>query len=316
MIFPVKPERIQIEISNRCNLKCPLCPKGRNEVVRNNLDIDVDFFRTVLDELKDDNPRLQLWNYGEPLMHKNILQIVDLIKNDFSDCSISTNGTVMNNILAKAIVNSGITEIIFAIDGISLESYGKYRVGGSFNTVLNNLQIISEQKKKHESDIKITVQYIIFKHNFDDIPKLGDFFYPMGVDNIKTKSAMLMLEGTRSELIDMAKDYLYLDYSGERYEITDDEFVIKGQSLDKCPAIMNSFIITTDETILPCCWDYKGEYPILDIFHWKQFKDKINSKSPPQMCNKCPILYQQTTSWNWDKVPDVDYMINKDIDLC
>lgn len=138
----------------------------------------------------------------------------------------------------------------------------------------------------------------------------------MGVDNIKTKSAMLMMEGTKSELIDMAKDYLYLDYPGERYEIIDNEFIIKGQPLDKCPAIKNSFIITTDETILPCCWDYKGEYPIFDIFHWEQFKDKINSKSPPQMCNACPILYQQTTSWDWDKVPELGYIINKDIDLC
>lgn len=305
MNFPVKPESVQIEISNRCNLECPLCPKGRNEVVRNNPDIDIDFFRTVLDELKDDEPRLQLWNYGEPFMHKKISHIINSIKNDFSDCSISTNGTVMNDRLAKAIVNSGITEITFAIDGISQESYGKYRVGGSLKTVLKNLHILSEQKKRFESDIKITVQFIIFKHNFAEILELGDFFYPMGVDNIKTKSAMLMLEGTNSELIDMAKDYLYLDYPGERYEIIDNKFSIKGQPLDKCPAISNSFVITTDKTILPCCWDYKGKYPIFDFSDWEQFKEKINSKSPPQMCNKCPILHQQTTTWNWDKVPEV-----------
>lgn len=308
MIFPIKPESVQIEISNRCNLECPLCPKGRNEVLRNNPDIDVDFFRTVLDKLKDDDPRLQLWNYGEPLLHKNIFQIVNSIKNDFSDCSISTNGTVMNDRLAKVIVNSGITDIIFAIDGISQESYGKYRVGGSLKTVLNNLHIVSEQKKRFESDIKITVQFIIFKHNFGEIPKLGDFFYPMGVDNIKTKSAMLMLEGTKLELINAAKEYLYLEYPGERYEIVNNEFVIKGQPLDKCPAINNSFVITTDRTILPCCWDYNGEYPMSDNLHWKQVREIINSKSPPQMCKKCPILYQQTTSWNWNKVPRVDYM--------
>lgn len=308
MIFPVKPESIQIEISNRCNLKCPLCLKGRNEVVRNNPDIDVDFFRTVLDELKYYDPRLQLWNYGEPLLHKNIYQIVSSIKNDFSDCSISTNGTVMNGRLAKAILNSGITEIIFAIDGISQESYGKYRVGGVLKNVLNNLGIISEQKKKSKCDIKITVQFIIFKHNFDEIPKLGEFFYPMGVDNIKTKSAMLMLEGKRLELIDAAKEYLYLEYPGERYEIIDNEFVVKGQPLDKCPSIKNSFVITTDRTILPCCWDYKGEYSLSDNLHWKQVVEIINSKSPPQMCKKCPILYQQTTSWNWTKVPKVDYV--------
>ena len=131
----------------------------------------------------------------------------------------------------------------------------------------------------------------------------------MGVDNIKTKSAMLMLEGTKLELINAAKEYLYLEYPGERYEIVDNEFVIKGQPLDKCPAINNSFVITTDRTILPCCWDYNGEYPMSDNLHWKQVREIINSKSPPQMCKKCPILYQQTTSWNWNKVPKVDYMV-------
>jgi len=118
MILPFIPKNIQIEISNRCNLKCPMCPRGQNKAIRNKDDIDIDFFKAVITELQEYNTKIQLWNYGEPFLHKQIKLLIQSIPKKFSDCSISTNGHFMTKKLAKSIIASGITEIIFAIDGI------------------------------------------------------------------------------------------------------------------------------------------------------------------------------------------------------
>jgi MoaA/NifB/PqqE/SkfB family radical SAM enzyme len=213
----------------------------------------------------------------------------------------------MNEQLAKLIVESGITEIIFAIDGLSQETYEKYRRGGSFETVISNLKKVIEQKEKVNSDIEITVQFLVFNHNFMEIPRLGDFFNPMGVDNIYAKSVMMMTESPEKELVELARRYLYFDYPGERYKIVNDHFCIKGDSKPFCPLVDSSFVVTTDEYILPCCWDHMSEYTFNNYQGWEQVKALINSEEPPAMCSKCPIRYDHTFSWKWDEVPGVNY---------
>jgi len=304
MILPFIPENIQIEISNRCNLKCPMCPRGQNKAIRNEKDIDIDFFKTVIDELQEHNTKIQLWNYGEPFLHEQILSLIQSIPKKFSDCSISTNGHFMTEELANNIIKSGITEIIFAIDGITEETYKKYRINGSLSTVLQNLKIFTELNS--DTDTKITIQFIAFKHNLHEIAQLGNFFASYNVDNIKVKSAMLMTVDESKDLV-IAKKYLSFQYEGERYKIENSKVIPKGIFSNYCPVIENSFVITTDKKVLPCCWDYNGKYIINSIETLKEIKQIINSIKYPEMCKKCPIRYRHTFSWNWDKVPSIKY---------
>ena len=215
----------------------------------------------------------------------------------------------MTKELAKNIITSGITDIIFAIDGITEETYQKYRINGSLSTVLQNLKIFTDLNS--DTDTKITVQFIAFKHNLHEIPLLGKFFASYNIDNIKVKSAMLMTVD-KDEDLKIAKKYLSFRYEGERYKIQNSKVVPKGTFLNHCPVIENSFVITTDKEILPCCWDYSGKHVINNIKDWKEIKKTINSTKHPEMCNKCPIRYNHTFSWNWDKVPSVKYKTIKD----
>ena len=304
MILPFIPENIQIEISNRCNLKCPMCPRGQNKAIRNENDIDIDFFKTIITKLQEHNTKIQLWNYGEPFLHKQIALLIQSIPKKFSDCSISTNGHFMTKKLANTIIKSGITEIIFAIDGITEETYRKYRINGSLSTVLQNLKVFTDLNSG--TDTKVTIQFIALKHNLHEIQQLGEFFASYNVDNIKVKSAMLMTVD-KNEDLEIAKKYLSFQYEGERYKIEKSKVVPKGTFLNYCPVIENSFVITTDKNILPCCWDYRGKYVINNIKDWREIKKTINSTKHPEMCNKCPIRYNHTFSWNWDKVPSIKY---------
>jgi len=300
LTFPVTD--IQIEISNRCNLRCPLCPNGRSEIKRQKMDISLSFFKEIINDIRIYDPRIQLWNYGEPLLHPRILDILKEIPMSFTRCELSTNGHIMSEKIAEALVSSGVTEVIFAIDGLTQETYEIYRRGGNLTRVLKNLNLLVSKRNKYNFDTKITVQFIAFKHNFREIPFLGEFFLPRGVDEIRVKSAMLMVNGDEKKLIEVAKKYLYLNYPGERYSVKDGHFVVKGNKLDYCPVIGKSLTITTDERLLICCWDYNGEYEIIDKSKFEYLKNIINSNQTPEMCQKCPIRFQQTFSWSWNKV--------------
>ncbi|MBN2694360.1 radical SAM protein [bacterium] len=304
MILPFIPKNIQIEISNRCNLKCPLCPCGQKKALREIEDIEFDYFKDIMKELEKYDTKIQLWNYGEPLLHKQIIPLLKSIPKKFSECSISTNGHFMSKEYAEAITSSGITEVIFAIDGITQETYSKYRIGGSLAIVLENLKIFNELN--YNRDIKVTIQFIAFKHNLHEIPLLGNFFKSFSVNEIKVKSAMLMTTDENNDL-EIAKKYLSFNYDGERYKIDNLKIVPKGNFLNYCPLVENSLVITTDKKILPCCWDYEGLYQIKNEKNWISIKNLINSENYPKMCNKCPIRYGHIFSWDWDKVPGIIY---------
>ncbi|MBD3216052.1 MAG: radical SAM protein [Candidatus Lokiarchaeota archaeon] len=302
-MIPVKPKHVQIEISSRCNLECYLCPKGRGEVKRDILDLDINKFRLLMDELEKFDPKIQLWNYGEPLMHPQINKILNLINNRFSYCSISTNGQIMNQKLAQIIVNCGLTKIIFSIDGITQKSYEKYRKRGDFEKSITNLKKIIRAKEEYNSNIDITVQFIIFKHNIHELSKLGAFFFPMGVNEIMVKSAIMMFYNEDKEMKKIARNYLDLKYRGERYKIKNGNLKYRGSPLPFCPIIDNSFVVTSDMDFLVCCWDYKSKFVINNKNQLSKAKKIINSKNPPTMCRYCPLRNQITYNWDWKKIP-------------
>ena len=60
-ILPLKPRQVQIEITNRCNMDCPMCPREVLDIELEHMDWDK--FVTVVDKLKErENITLTGWN--------------------------------------------------------------------------------------------------------------------------------------------------------------------------------------------------------------------------------------------------------------
>ena len=206
------------------------------------------------------------------------------------------------------------------MDGISQETYDKYRKGGNFHRVINNLYLFCKEKLKKNLDLQVSVQFLALKHNFHEIPKLGDFFSKFNLDNIKVKSVMLMFDRIDSRILDFGKKYLYLNYPGERYVLKNKFFKVKGKKIKGCPIVEQSIVIASDGSILPCCWDAHSNHilgnieytTIEEIWNSKErydFLKKLRNGNDYEICYLCPIKNQHTFSWDWNKVPGVDYKI-------
>ena len=62
-------------------------------------------------------------------------------------------------------MSCGLDHLACAIDGITQESYGKYRVGGQVENALANLQLIAEERDKQKSPLIIEWQFLVNKFN-------------------------------------------------------------------------------------------------------------------------------------------------------
>ena len=70
---------------------------------------------------------------------------------------------------AKRLVQSGIDEVTFSVDGASQDTYVQYRQRGKFDVAIRNLRVMAEEKRRARRDVPyLNWRYILFKWNDSD----------------------------------------------------------------------------------------------------------------------------------------------------
>lgn len=88
------PYVLTVEISNACNLKCPLCQKGLREDVKRTNIITADQYKGLIAPITQYLYQIFLYNWGEPFLNPDIYEIIAFNScNNFSSV-VSTNFTL------------------------------------------------------------------------------------------------------------------------------------------------------------------------------------------------------------------------------
>lgn len=144
----VFPERVTIEITNRCNLQCFMCP--RNKVKMEIGDMEVSLFKKIIDEIANFLPVcLVPFFRGEPLLHPRFLEMLSYAKQlGLKPIQIATNAYFLNQDISEKIFDSGIDFISFSIDTNMPEIYRKIRQNSDYEKVKSNIIYFLELKRK------------------------------------------------------------------------------------------------------------------------------------------------------------------------
>ena len=117
-----------IDVTNRCNLKCPVC--FANAAASGRLfEPTQDEIRQMLKNLRSlkphPTPAVQ-YAGGEPTVRKDIVELVKMAKDEgFTHVQIATNGLklAMKENLAKELKDAGLNTVYLAFDGVTPEPY-------------------------------------------------------------------------------------------------------------------------------------------------------------------------------------------------
>jgi MoaA/NifB/PqqE/SkfB family radical SAM enzyme len=168
-MFPF-PNFVCIEASTYCNLKCVCCPTGQGKKGMSKGFLKFKDFKKFVDKYNHFIERIQLSNYGEPFLNTKIFKIIKYAENKGIKTSADTNLNYFNESMAEKLIKSGMSELTISIDGVTNESYSKYRVNGDLNKVISNIKRINKFKRKYNSDKpKLNWQFIVFSHNEHEI---------------------------------------------------------------------------------------------------------------------------------------------------
>jgi MoaA/NifB/PqqE/SkfB family radical SAM enzyme len=180
-----KPMVMEIEPTTSCNLRCPQCPSGLREFSRNTGMLDLTLYKKIIDEIHPELVYLILYFQGEPFLNKQFLEFVKYAAAKNIYTATSSNAHYFTDEMARATVESGLDRLIVSLDGITQDTYEKYRIGGNLEKVLEGTKRLVYWKKKLGSKTPhIIWQFIAFKHNEHQIPELEKKAKEIGVDEL------------------------------------------------------------------------------------------------------------------------------------
>ncbi len=267
------PISISIEPTSICNLKCPECPTGLDELTRYKGHIDFNIYKKTIDELSPYLMNLILYFQGEPFLNKEIFKLIEYsakTKNIFT--ITSTNGHFLDIKTSIKIINSGLDKLIISIDGTSQEVYERYRKTGNLETVIQGVKnIISAKKELKSKTPYIVIQFLVFKFNEHQISDIKKLCKDLQVDKLELKSAQIYDFENDIDFIPSNKKY-------SRYKKNDiGVYEIKSKLNNKCKRLWESSVITNTGEVLPCCFDKDAKYSFGNI-NDKNFK-RINNNN-------------------------------------
>ncbi len=178
------PVEMTVDISTICTLRCPYCEVGNRRIHRNHIFVTQTYFDRYMSYFGMTSFFLWLFSAGEPLLHPQVESLVASTRPYESFPIISTNLNVsMAQTKADALLRSGIGMLSVSLDGASPETYARYRVGGSFQRVLDNLQLLIHRKKVLGLEYPyLEWRFLLFRHNQHEVENAKRLAQELGVD--------------------------------------------------------------------------------------------------------------------------------------
>jgi len=248
-----------IEISAKCTLKCPRCPRTELPATSwtNKEWTLVEFMSAFTPKFIQDNVKRFTFcgDIGDPIYCRDLIDICEYIKRIKPNCHIFiiTNGSYKKEewwVKLARTLNEYDT-VNFSVDGFDDESNNKYRVNSDWDSIMTGMNIMG-----HMSKAFVVWAAIYFKFNQSHIDEMTNLATDVGCDSIQwTKSTKFASKydayGPKDPL---EPDEKYISKTN-RYERHTDKLTDRLQPIDDYMATNESLFQSTAPigNILPLC---------------------------------------------------------------
>ncbi len=330
---PVFPTILQIEPTNRCNLKCIMCPHGCNKISEYN-DLEFPVMKKIIEEIYGYKylKGVHIQGLGEPLLYPELVDAIAFCKEKNLETYFNSNLTILNEEVAEKLVELKHDKIAVSIESVDPELYLWIRPGSknhSLQRVLNNIKMLADIKKKHNSQYPvIAVHSILFKSMIKHIPEMVKVLKDVGVnmlcfqhlitiglpeDKVFPDGTLIEKECALDLPLEKKKEILNLIRSSNSPDfsvVPPHDFEFLDEVLPPPEGILTCFDLWEKPTILangdfmPCCYTLGYHQFLMGNIYESDFKsiwfnDKYKelrwqhvSGRLNEVCAKCSQLYQ------------------------
>ena len=321
------PRSIYIEPTSRCNELCQQCPRtllSREE----DCDLTFERFRYIVDQFPALD-RVVLHGLGEPLLNKELPQMIRYLKERGTYVLFNSNGILLNAKRGQALIDAGLDEYRLSMDGSTRETYARVRGVDAFEKIWRNVRaFITMQREQQAAKPAVSLWFTAMRENLHELPGLVELANEAGIREVYLQRLVYFEEGLASSRQALFRrstpEELAIVKHGEQlckeYGIT---FKAAG-SATPIESLVRNFgerpwsgchrpytltYITSSGNVLSCCFapfghksakEYKEERvlgnifeePIERIWHgerYNAFRRAFESDSPARHCSQCGL---------------------------
>lgn len=247
---------IHFELTESCNLRCPMCDRndksGRTNKYLKGRQLFLDDIRNGFPPniLKQIKRSIICGNYGDPILAIDMLDILKYFKLHNPDMviSVNTNGYAKNTSWWKELAPI-VSRIKFGIDGLE-DTHDIYRKGSDWDIIIRNAKAFIDAGGTAVWD------YIIFGHNEHQIEEARKLSEELGFKEFITKKTGRITEGTGLTRPKLKEN---INKSIEKENRLIEIYGSKENYFNKTKVScsrwnMNQMYVSAEGLVLPCCW--------------------------------------------------------------
>jgi MoaA/NifB/PqqE/SkfB family radical SAM enzyme len=289
------PYFLFVDISNRCNLRCPLCPTGQGKTIRRENRMDTDTYIRLLSPVKDYLFKVFLFNWGEPFLNPHIYELISY--NTAHNIATTVSSNLNLPVDATRLVQSGLRHLIVSGDGITQDVYAQYRKGGSIDRVLHNLEtIVAAKRALGSSTPRIEWQCLVTRYTEEHLSTIRKTVRAAGANTVRFASLNFygLDDAPRLKQHWLPKNprYRSLAASSRRPSRT-------RARRKPCFWLWRTAVIAADGSVLPCClydiggWGNALDAPLDHIWHGTTYTEARSRScvghrpSMDLICDRC-----------------------------
>ena len=225
---------VQVEITTHCTAACVYCPHTlmRNRWVSRHMPIEL-FYELIPFLNYTDMVYLQGW--GEPLLNKDIFEMIRVCKERGKRVGFSTNGMFLNEDTLRRLVDLQLDILGISLAGTTSLTHNRLRRGTDLDKVVSRLEQLREIEDEKKTRVPaVHLAYLMLRSNFHELKEILPFAKRVGAKQIVASNLTLIIDpklsaeavfndtehmdyyrNTLSELVDRAAgENIIFDYHG------------------------------------------------------------------------------------------------------
>jgi mycofactocin radical SAM maturase len=251
------PVNVTWEITAKCNLQCRHClaaDMGETDAA----ELDFEQCCAFIDEL-DQMEVFQInFGGGEPFLRNDFPDILDYAHSKGIITCVSTNGTVLDENLAKRLGGMKLLRIQVSLDGATAATNDSIRGSGTYEKILEGIALLRKQGFPN-----LSINTVVTRSNFCEIEQLCDLARHYGV---KTRLSRFRPSGDAKRVwqefhLDNSQLFALSEFlSAHREILTGDSFFSitkedrRALGLNICGAARMTCSVLPDGSVYPCAF--------------------------------------------------------------
>jgi len=147
-------------------------------------DMPLGDFKKILPYLKDVET-VVLEGWGESLLHKNLIECIELVKKEGSKVGFVTSGMGLTRDRVSELIEAGIDFVGFSIAGTTPETHDAIRVNSHLPDILDAIRLFQEEKKRRgRLSPKMHLIFLMVKDNIHEVASVPSFTKEAGLEDV------------------------------------------------------------------------------------------------------------------------------------